>query len=77
MVRTMVQFDKNMTLGQIMDIPELKAIVVKHLPDIESDPRFAMGRSLTLEKIMFMLPGPLKSIVDKIADEFMSLGSAN
>jgi hypothetical protein len=40
------------TIGELLDNPAAKAIFVKYLPDVVSNPQIDMGRGLTLPDIV-------------------------
>ena len=63
----MAKYSAYMTLGQIMNVPELKAVVLKHLPGAEADPRYSMGKMYTLNEIKYEVDGALRATIEKIA----------
>ena len=65
----MAKYNSYMTLGQIMDVPELRAVILKHLPNVESDPRYSMGKMFNLNDIKYEVDSSLRELIDKaIAD---------
>ena len=58
-------------IGDLLDKPALKAIFVKYLPDIASNPQIDMGRDLTLPDIVQYVPDQVTP--DKLAAIDMEL----
>jgi len=42
------------TLGEILDSPQAKAVLDKHLPGVSSNPMVGMARGMTLNTILSM-----------------------
>jgi beta-glucosidase len=47
-------FTLDTTLGQILDHPQAKAVLDKHLPGVSSNPLVAMAKGMTLKMILAM-----------------------
>ena len=47
-------FTLDTTLGEILDNPQAKAVLDKHLPGVSSNPIVAMGRGMSLKLILSM-----------------------
>jgi len=69
----MAKYSSGMSLGAIMDDPDLKAVVLKHMPNIESDPRYHMGRPYTLNEIKYELSASQREILEKIIGDLNAL----
>ncbi|MFK4873537.1 hypothetical protein [Novosphingobium sp. ZW T3_23] len=41
----------NSTIGDLLDNPETKVVIVKHLPDLVGNPQIEMARGMTLKQI--------------------------
>ncbi|HMO67797.1 MAG TPA: hypothetical protein PKD92_00620 [Novosphingobium sp.] len=46
-------------LGTLLDDPAAKAVLVRHIPEIASNPQIAMARSLTLKQVQAFAGGML------------------
>jgi hypothetical protein len=44
------------TIGDLLDNPAAKAVFVKYLPDVASDPQINQGRGMTLPEIKSFIP---------------------
>jgi len=62
-----------MPLGDIMKNPEMKAIVLKYLPEIEAHPSYSMGLSYSLGDIKTAVDFSTQSAIDKIVAELKEL----
>jgi len=49
-----MEFTLDTTLGEILDNPQAKEVLDKHLPGISTNPIVAMGRSFSLNVILSM-----------------------
>lgn len=47
-------FTLDTTLGQILDDPQAKAVLDKHLPGVSSNPIVGMAKGMTLNMILSM-----------------------
>jgi hypothetical protein len=47
-------FTLDTTLGQILDHPQAKAVLEKHLPGVVNNPLVAMARNMSLNMILAM-----------------------
>jgi hypothetical protein len=47
-------FTLNTTLGEIMDNPQAKSIMEKHVPGISNNPMVAMAKGMSLNMILSM-----------------------
>jgi hypothetical protein len=47
-------FTLDTTLGQLLDHPQAKAVLDKHLPGVSNNPMVAMARGMTLNAILSM-----------------------
>ena len=72
-VESVAKYGPSMSLGQIMDISGMKEIVLRHIPDVESDPRYPMGRGYSLGKIKYEVGGALREAVEKIIEDLLAL----
>ena len=71
--KKMAKYNSGMTLGRIMDDPDMKAVVLKHMPNVESDPRYSMGRSFTLNEIRYEISASQREMLEKIIAELNAL----
>ena len=69
----MAKYNSYMTLGQIMDIPEFRAVILKHMPSVESDPRYSMGKMFSLNDIKYEVDSALRELIDKAIAELNAL----
>ena len=69
----MAQYKSYMTLGQIMDDPEMKAIVLRHFPEVESHPRYYEGRMYALDQIRYEVSADQRAVLDKIIADLQKL----
>jgi hypothetical protein len=70
----MAKYTSYMTLGQIMKDPELRDIVLKHIPDVESDPRYSMGRMYSLNDIKYEVDSAMRAKIELIIADLNALG---
>ena len=69
----MAKYNAGMTLGTIMKDPEMRAVVLKHIPNVEADPRYPMGTSYTLNEIKYEIDGAQRELLVKIIDDLNAL----
>ena len=69
----MAKYNSGMSLGAIMNNPEMRAVVLKHMPNVESDPRYSMGRSYTLGEIKYEISASQREALEKIIVELNAL----
>lgn len=63
-----------MTLGQIMNNPEMKAVVLNNIPDVESDARYSMARMYSLNDIKYEVDSALRAKIEAIITDLTALG---
>jgi hypothetical protein len=66
-------YNNGMTLGQVMDNPTMKAVVLKHLPNVESHPQYYDGRMYTLNEIKYNVPMDLQQKIEAAIEELRTL----
>jgi hypothetical protein len=49
-----MEFTLNTTLGEILDNPQAKAVLDKHIPGISTNPIVAMAKGMSLNMILSM-----------------------
>ena len=47
-----MQFTLDTTLGDLLDNPQAKAVVDKHLPGLSTNPMIAMGRGMSINSLL-------------------------
>jgi hypothetical protein len=72
-----MEYTLNTTLGQILDDPNAKAVLDKHLPGVSSNPIVGMAKGMTLNMILSMPQaaefGLTKEKAQSILDEINKL----
>lgn len=62
------------TIGEILDNPQAKAIVDKHLPDFSSNPQLAMAKGFSLKMVAGMSGGKItQEMLDSVGSELAAL----
>jgi hypothetical protein len=49
-----MEFTLNTTLGEILDNPQAKAVLDKHIPGVSTNPMVAMAKGMSLNMILSM-----------------------
>jgi hypothetical protein len=70
----MAKYEDNMTLQQILDDPDMKAMVLKHMPNVESNPMIGMVKKKNVAQIRKLVPNKdMQDTLDKIIADLKAL----
>lgn len=70
----MAKFDIKMTLEQVLADADLKAVIQKYMPDVDTNPMVGMVKGKTLAEIKDMIPMPdMKEKVAAVLEELHNL----
>ena len=69
----MGKYSSYMTLGQIMGDPEMKAVVLRHMPDVESHPRYSEGLSYSFDTIKYEVGSDLRALIESVVADLNKL----
>ncbi len=61
-----VYSSKTTTIGVLLDNPDTKAVLVKYIPEVVSNPQIDQGRDFTLEQIVQYAPELTPEMLAKI-----------
>jgi len=70
----MAKYEENMTLQQVLDDPEMKAAVLKHMPNVESNPMIGIVKKKNIAQIRKLVPDKnMQATLDTIITELKAL----
>ena len=69
----MAKYNDGMSLGRIMSDPDMRAVVLKHMPNVESDPRYQMGKPYPLGEIKYQISAAQREVLEKIIVDLKAL----
>jgi para-nitrobenzyl esterase len=59
-------YSSKSTVGALLDEPEARAVLVKYIPEVVSDPRIDQGRDFALEGLAQYVPALTPELLAKI-----------
>ncbi|HEX9616530.1 MAG TPA: hypothetical protein VGA03_03890 [Anaerolineales bacterium] len=65
-------FTLDTTLGELLDNPQVKAVLEKHIPGVSSHPMIAMAKGMSLNMILSMPQAAQAGLTREKAEAFLA-----
>lgn len=65
-------FTRDTTLGEILDDPQAKAVLDKHLPGVADNPMVGMARGMSLNMVLALPQAKQLGLTEEKADELLA-----
>jgi hypothetical protein len=70
----MAKYDESMALQQVLDDPDMKAVVLKHMPTVEQNPMIGIVKKKNIAQIRKLIPNKdTQELLDKIIVDLKAL----
>lgn len=70
----MAKYEDAMTLEQVLDDPDMKSVVLKHMPNVESNPMIGIVRKKNIAQIRKLVPDKkMQELLDVIITDLKAL----